>query len=133
MNAKDEKKVRTLARSLPVVYVKTKKTVNMFGSEMIKSGKHRDEAGFDIIPDKLYQIHVELSLPANHVERIKKVFKLQGEAGVAGYIREQHQLHKKQQAIINQSPVVNKKTNWFTKIKNFIWKIIVRHQSSTTA
>lgn len=134
MSAKFEKQIRSLAKQLPVVYTKTKKTVAIKGSDLIKSGKHQDKGGYDIIPDRIYNNTIVLQLPINHADRIKKAYRAKGEQGVADYMKWAKAAHKWQTAEIEkaeqQQPQPGK-TIW-EKFKIFIWKIIQRFRSVQT-
>jgi hypothetical protein len=87
MSKKFELQCRRLAKELPQVFTKVKKTVPVKGSELIKSGKHQDKDGYDIIPGNIYNRTIEIQVPINHADRIKRQYRAKGEQGVADYIK----------------------------------------------
>jgi hypothetical protein len=127
MSNKLDKQCRKLAKQLPVVYAKAKKTIPTKGSSLIKAGTHRDKEGYDIIPNRVYNITVELNIPINHADRIKVQYKAKGEKGVAQYISWAKSAAKWQQNAVDkiyQQQQSNK--NIYQKVKSFICKILKR-------
>lgn len=126
MSNKFDKQCRALARQLPVVYTKVKKTIPEKGSDLIKVGTRQDKDGYDIIPGNIYNRTIELQLPINHADRIKRIYKAKGEQGVADYIKWAKGAAKWQEKAVKETLQQKQPTTLIQKIKNFIWKMLNR-------
>ena len=121
MSQKFERQVRKLAKGLPVVYIYRPVVNHVPGKELLKTRTHVD--GKPIHPDVVYMVKASVPVAVNHVNRIKEVHKLQGDTGVAVYIRQARIESKKQQQQLAGKHGISKSSLW-KQFKAWIKKIV---------
>jgi len=83
---KQYKKIRKIARELPVVTNLTMEKHYVLGEELLKNGADTSLRGEKIEADTVYVDHMPVIMPVNHTRGMKKAFRQHGVDGVFAYI-----------------------------------------------